>query len=279
VDPVIDLTFLGTGTSTGVPVIGCDCETCLSSDPRDRRLRTSILIETASTTLLVDTSPDLREQMLRAGTTRIDAVLFTHAHADHTAGLDELRRFNIMQKRRLPAWATEATARDLSARFSYAFDHSFSYFGGKPDLDLHQFAEREPFTIGELTITPVPVFHGRLPIVGFRIGDVAYVTDVRTIPETSMALLRDLDVLVLTALRQDEHPAHLSLSEALDVIAELDPRRAFLTHLGHDMGRMTDVERLLPDHVRIATDGLVVTADPDLGGHRDRTIQSIGRGT
>jgi len=278
---VINLTFLGTGTSTGVPVIGCDCETCLSSDPRDTRLRTSVLIETAKKTILIDTSPDLREQMLRSGTTRIDAVLFTHAHADHTAGLDELRRFNVMQKTRIPAWATLATARDLSTRFSYAFDHSFSYFGGKPDLDLHQFDERQPFAIGDLTITPVPVFHGRLPIVGFRIGDVAYVTDVRTIPEASMALLRDLDVLVLTALRQDEHPAHLSLTEALDVIVDLNPRRAFLTHLGHDMGRMTDVEPRLPAHVRIATDGLVVAADRTYEGHWKRTVQSvqsIGRG-
>lgn len=281
---MIDLTFLGTGTSTGIPVIGCDCETCRSSDPRDTRLRTSVLIETASKTILIDTSPDLRVQMLRSGTTRIDAVLFTHAHADHTAGLDELRRYNQMQKSRIPAWATEATARDLSARFSYAFDHSFSYFGGKPDLDLHQFDERRPFAIDDLTITPIPVFHGRLPIVGFRIGDVAYVTDVRTIPEASMALLGDLDVLVLTALRQDEHPAHLSLAEALDVIADLHPRRAFLTHLGHDMGRMADVERLLPDHVRIATDGLVVAADHTHQGRRDRTgqpvqpVQSIGRG-
>lgn len=255
---MIDLTFLGTGTSTGIPVIGCDCETCRSADSRDTRLRTSVLIESEGKTILIDASPDLRLQMIRTGTTRIDAVLFTHAHADHTAGLDELRRYNQMQKMRIPVWATEATARDLNQRFAYAFDHSFAYFGGKPDLDLHLIDEHRPFAIDDLTVTPVPVFHGRMPIVGFRIGDLAYVTDVRTIPDASIALLRDLDVLILTALRKEEHPAHLSLTEALDVIADLRPRRAFLTHLGHDMGRMADVEGLLPPHVRIAIDGLVV---------------------
>lgn len=278
---MIDLTFLGTGTSTGIPVIGCDCETCRSIDPRDTRLRTSVLIETTGKAILVDTSPDLRIQMLRAGTTRIDAVLFTHSHADHTAGLDELRRFNIMQKMRLPVWATEATAHDLNKRFAYAFDHSFSYFGGKPDLDLNLFDERQPFAIDDVTVTPIPVFHGRLPIVGYRIGDLAYVTDVRTIPDASLALLQGLDILVLTALRQDEHPAHLSLTEALDVIEELRPRRAFLTHLGHDMGPQTGVEPLLPDHVRIATDGLVVRSDriTDTGQHSrgDRTLRSLRR--
>ncbi len=267
---VVDLTFLGTGTSTGVPVIGCGCETCLSTDPRDTRLRASVLIETEGKTILIDTSPDLRVQMLRTGTDRIDAVLFTHAHADHTAGLDELRRFNVMQMMRIPVWATEATARELKQRFSYAFDHSFSYFGGKPDLDLHQFDEHQPFSIDGLTVTPIAVFHGRLPIVGFRIGDVAYVTDVRTIPDASAALLQDLDVLVLTALRQDPHPAHLSLAEALDVVADLRPRRTFLTHIAHDMGRQADVETLLPEHVQIATDGLAVVSDR-IGGNPTRS--------
>ncbi len=278
---MIDLTFLGTGTSTGIPVIGCDCETCRSSDPRDSRFRTSVLIETAGKTILIDTSPDLRLQMLRTGTTQIDAVLFTHAHADHTAGLDELRRFNVMQKMRIPVWATEATARDLNQRFSYAFDHAFSFFGGKPDLDLNLFDEQQPFGIDDLMVTPIPVFHGRLPIVGYRIGDLAYVTDVRTIPDASLALLRDLDVLVLTALRQDEHPAHLSLTEALDVIGDLRPRRAFLTHLGHDMGPQSGVDPLLPDHVRIATDGLVVAGGRINDDHEDRegAVQSIRRGS
>lgn len=278
---MVDLTFLGTGTSTGIPVIGCDCETCRSTDPRDSRFRTSVLIETAGKTILIDTSPDLRLQMLRTGTTRIDAVLFTHAHADHMAGLDELRRFNVMQKMRIPVWATEATARDLNQRFSYAFDHAFSFFGGKPDLDLNLFDEHQPFAIDDLMVTPIPVFHGRLPIVGYRIGDLAYVTDVRTIPDASMTLLRDLDVLVLTALRQDEHPAHLSLTEALDVIGELRPRRAFLTHLGHDMGPQAGVDPLLPDHVRIATDGLVVAVGRINDVHEDRygAVQSIRRGS
>lgn len=255
------LTFLGTGTSTGVPVIGCDCAVCMSSDPRDARLRASVLLEIEGSTILVDTSPDLRAQMLQTGTRRIDAVLFTHRHADHTAGLDELRAFNIAQQRRLPVWATSVTAADLQQRFAYAFDHSFSYFGGKPDLDLHPIDESRPFVVGDITVYPIPVFHGRMPIIGFRIGSLAYVTDVKTIPDASVELLQDLDVLVLTALRQDEHGAHLSLSEALVWVDRLSPRRAVLTHLGHEMGLMEDVGPLLPAGVEIAVDGLMVETD------------------
>ncbi|MEJ7901095.1 MAG: MBL fold metallo-hydrolase, partial [Thermomicrobiales bacterium] len=198
---MLELTFLGTGTSTGVPVIGCDCEVCQSPDPRDTRLRASVLIQVAGATLLIDTSPDLRMQMLAARPARIDAVLFTHAHADHTAGLDELRRFNIMQGKRIPVWATESTASDLEKRFSYAFDHSFSFFGGKPDLDLHIFDPETPITVAGVEITPIPINHGRLPIVGYRIGGLVYVTDVKTIPESSRAFLDEAEVMVVTALR------------------------------------------------------------------------------
>lgn len=260
------LTFLGTGTSTGVPVIGCDCAVCTSSDPRDARLRASVLLDVGSSTILVDTSPDLRVQVLRTGTTHIDAVLFTHRHADHTVGIDELRSFNLLQQRRLPVWATPVTAADLEQRFAYAFDHSFSYFGGKPDLDLHTIDESRPFQVGDIDVIPVPVFHGRMPIVGFRFGSLAYVTDVKTIPDSSAALLRDLDVLVLTSLRQKTHGAHLSLDEALEWVERLGPRRAVLTHVSHDMGLMTDIAPLLPPHVEIATDGMVVElADIDCG--------------
>lgn len=255
---MFDLTFLGTGTSTGIPVIGCDCEVCASSDPRDARLRSSALVTSGDTTILIDTSPDLRIQLLRTGTRRIDAVLFTHAHADHTAGLDELRRFNVLQQARIPVWAEDTTAGDLLQRFAYAFDHTFSWFGGKPDLDLNVFDRSRPFDVGGIAVRPVPVMHGTLPIVGFRIGRMAYVTDMKSITPESTAWLRDLDVLVLTALRREPHPAHLSLSEALDLIAELGPARAFLTHLAHDMGFHADVAAGLPGHVRLAEDGLVV---------------------
>ncbi len=255
---MLDLTFLGTGTSTGVPVIGCDCEVCQSTDPRDARLRASVLVRTPDTTILIDTSPDLRVQMLAARPPRIDAVLFTHAHADHTAGLDELRRFNVMQGERIPVWATEATASDLEKRFSYAFDHSFSFFGGKPDLDLHIFDPQAPITVAGIEVVPITIEHGRLPIVGYRIGGLVYVTDVKTIPESSRPLLDDADVLVVTALRRKEHVAHMNLDQALETIARHRPKRAYLTHLAHEMGLYADVAPLLPPNVEIATDSLTV---------------------
>ena len=256
---MIDVTFLGTGTSTGVPVILCDCDTCTSPDPRDKRLRASILVRSASTTILVDTSPDLRAQILANPAPRIDAVLYTHAHADHTAGLDELRRYNINQKARIPVWATEATANDLQQRFSYAFDHSFSFFGGKPDLDLHLIDPARPFTIGDIEVIPIPINHGRLPIIGFRFGGLVYVTDVKTIPDSSRPLLEDADVLILTALRHKEHVAHMSLDEALETVARHRPKRAFLSHIAHELGRHGDVAPTLPQGVELAQDNLTVS--------------------
>ncbi len=258
---MLELTFLGTGTSTGVPVIGCECVTCRSRNPRDARLRASVLLRTPDATILVDTSPDLRQQMLTARPSRIDAVLFTHAHADHTAGLDELRRFNVMQGERIPVWTTAQTASDLEKRFSYAFDHSFSFFGGKPDLDLHVFDPDKPFVAAGIEIVPIPVNHGRLPIVGYRIGGLVYITDVKTIPEASRSLLDDAEVMVVTALRHTEHVAHMNLDEALETVARHQPKRAWLTHLAHEMGLFADVSPGLPPHVEIATDGLVVQVD------------------
>ena len=259
---MLELTFLGTGTSNGVPVIGCDCEVCQSDDPRDARLRASVLARTPQATILIDTSPDLRVQMLQARPARIDAVLFTHAHADHTAGLDELRRFNVMQKERIPVWATGDTARDIRQRFSYAFDHAFSFFGGKPDLDLHLLDPTGPFMAAGVRIVPIPINHGRLPIVGYRIGGFVYVTDVKTIPEASRPLLDNADVLVMTALRRKEHVAHMNLDEALETIAQHRPKRAYLTHVAHEMGLHADVAPLLPANVEFATDGLVVPNIP-----------------
>ncbi|MGI8486433.1 MAG: MBL fold metallo-hydrolase [Thermomicrobiales bacterium] len=253
---LITLTFLGTGTSTGIPVIGCDCDVCRSPDPRDNRLRASVLVQVDGTNLLIDTSPDMREQMLRADCRRIDAVLFTHTHADHIAGLDELRRYNIMQEVRIPVWATAETGEELSARFAYAFTKAFPFFGAKPDLDLNIF--EGPFQVNGIEIIPIPIQHGTLPIVGFRIGNFAYITDAKRISESSLAMLDGLDTLVITALRKREHPAHMSLAEALAAIEQINPKRAFLSHLGHDMGRHADVSLELPAHVLIATDRLVV---------------------
>jgi putative phosphoesterase len=255
---VIELEFLGTGTSTGVPVIGCDCAVCRSDDPRDTRLRASVLIRVDDVMLLVDTSPDLRYQMLRSGTRRIDGVLFTHTHADHTAGLDEIRRFNAMQQAWIPAWAPENAAADLRERFGYAFREEFPVFGMAPDLDLHVIRDTAPFDVAGVTVQPLPIMHGRLPVLGYRIGNLAYLTDVKTISEASRDLLRDLDVLVLTALRRDQHPAHMTLEEALAAIDELKPRRAYLSHIGHDMGLYADVQAGLPKNVQLAYDGMRV---------------------
>jgi phosphoribosyl 1,2-cyclic phosphate phosphodiesterase len=265
---VITLDFLGTGTSTGVPVIGCDCEVCTSPDPRDARLRSSVVVRQDGTTVLVDTSPDLRAQLLRDPVPRIDAILFTHAHADHTAGLDELRRYNAMQQEHLPVWASRDTAENLQRRFDYAFVDQYPVYGVIPDLTLHVFEDTRPFRAGAMEIVPVPVMHGRLPILGYRFGSIAYLTDVKTIPERSLPLLRDLDVLVLTALRHHPHPAHMSLDEALAAVEMLQPRHTLFTHVAHDMGRYEDVAPTLPPSVALATDGLrvVVDDDPDRAG-------------
>lgn len=259
--PLIDLTFLGTATSTGVPVIGCDCDVCRSPDPRDQRLRSSALIRTAQRTILIDTSPDLRAQMLRDGGRHIDAVLYTHMHADHTAGIDELRLFNAMQQERIPTYANNDTADDLEGRFTYAFEETFPVFGLKPDLTMHRLTSNAPFRVGEVEVQPIPVMHGTLPIIGYRIGDIAYLTDVKTVPDDARPLLEDLDVLVTTALRIDGHPAHCSLSEALDLIAEIKPRRAYLSHIAHQLGRYADVAPTLPAHVTLAYDGLAVRSE------------------
>jgi len=206
-------------------------------------------------TYLIDTATELRLQVLAHGPARLDAVLMTHAHADHTGGFDDLRRFNEMQRAHLPIYANPVTAAALRERFAYAFADAFPFYGGKPDLTLHEVDG--PFAPFGREIVPVPVFHGRLPILGYRIGTLAYVTDAKTIPAGSLDLLRGLDVLVLNALREAPHPTHLSVSEALDVIAELRPRTAYLTHLSHEL-RHAETEDLLPAGVHVAHDGLTV---------------------
>ena len=252
-----ELTFLGTGTSNGIPMIGCECPVCQSDDPHDKRSRTSSLVRWGETVYLIDTATELRTQALTHRLKRVDAVLMTHAHADHTAGLDDLRRFNQIAEARIPMYAGAVTAGMLRERFAYAFTHEFPFFGGKPDLDLHEVDP--PFVFGDQTVVPIPVWHGRTQVHGYRFGDLAYITDAKTIPDPSMELLAGVDTLVINALRVRPHPTHLSIEEALEVIRQIEPRQAFLIHLSHENSH-AEVSAMLPEGVSVAWDGLQITS-------------------
>ena len=254
-----DLTFLGTGTSNGVPMIGCRCPVCTSDDPRDRRSRTSALVHHGGLTLLIDTATELRTQALALGLDHIDAVLFTHAHADHTGGFDDLRRFNELAQRHLPIYAGPETAALLRHKFAYAFEDVFPFYGGKPDLTLHEVDG--PFGIAGAEIVPIPVWHGKTPVLGYRLGDLAYVTDAKDVPASSRGLLTGVDVLVLNALRERPHPTHLSLPEAVEIVEEIGPREAYIVHVSHELGHRAAID-LLPAGIQPAHDGLMIRTSP-----------------
>ena len=250
------LTFLGTGTSTGVPSVGCNCETCRSDDLRDKRLRVSILIEHAGKKILVDTSIDFRQQALRAKIGYLDAVLITHCHVDHVFGLDDIRPLNFRYGA-MPIYADALAWKDLRRIFQYIFQPTHTG-GGLPQLIPHTIEAGAPFSFGEdLLVTPLEVIHGKLPVIAYRFNDFAYATDLNFISEKSMDGLRDLDVLVLDCVRIKPHSTHLGLQEALEYIEKLKPKRAFLTHLNHDVLYERD-RHLLPDNVQFAVDELVV---------------------
>ena len=250
------ITFLGTGTSSGVPVIGCDCATCRSTDPRDRRWRPSIYLELADgTRVLVDTSPDLRSQALAFGITRLDVILFTHQHADHVMGLDDVRAFGYRQRGSIPCLADASTLASLRRVFAYAWDPATPKGGGLPRLRLLEVMGR--FSLGGAEVVPVPVYHGTQPILGYRFDDFAYLTDCSAIPETSVALLEGVEVLVLDALRHRPHPTHFTLSEAVDMAARLGARQTYFTHMCHDLPH-AETCAALPAGITLAHDGLVV---------------------
>lgn len=253
------VTFLGSGTSHGAPMIGCTCAVCQSPDPRDRRSRPSIHIKVdGGPSILVDTSTDLRQQVLANGIARVDAILFTHSHADHVMGLDDVRRFNVMQGGAIPAYADERTAADLKRTFSYIFSPASEKGGGIPEIVLTTVTGR--FAIDGVGIQPIPLFHGSRPILGYRLGTFAYLTDCNRLPDEAWPLLDGLDVLVLDALRHNPHPTHFTVAEALGVVERVKPRHTYFTHMCHKLPH-AETNASLPPGVELAYDGLVVTID------------------
>lgn len=247
------ITFLGTGTSQGVPVIACDCNTCHSDDSRDKRLRTSLLLENGTTNILFDAGPDFRQQMLNHNVLKLDSILLTHEHRDHIGGLDDVRAFNYKSQDAIDIWAEDRVQKALKKEYSYVFSE-FQY-PGIPKMRLNDVTESS-FRVGDLTIMPVRVFHYRLPVYGFRLGNFAYITDANYIPEESKEKLFGVKYLVINALRKEKHISHFSLREALEFIREISPKKAFLTHISHQMGLHSEISKELPAGVSLAYDGL-----------------------
>jgi len=249
----VKITFLGTGTSQGVPVIACECNSCLSSDQHDKRLRPSLLLETDETTLLFDAGPDFRQQMLREHVTKLDSIILTHEHKDHISGMDDVRAFNYKSQDAIDIFAEERVQKAIKKEYSYVF--SEYQYPGIPKMRLNPIPEHS-FNIKGIQIIPVRVFHYRLPVYGFRVGNFAYITDANYIPEESKEKLFGVKYLVINALRKEKHISHFSLSEAVDFIREISPEKAFITHIGHQMGYHADVSKELPPEIMLAYDGL-----------------------
>lgn len=255
------LTFLGTGTSQGVPVIGCKCEVCRSEDGRDRRLRTAAMVEMGGKRFIIDAGPDFRYQMLREGVTHIDAILLTHEHKDHTGGIDDVRAFNFVDFpviHTMHIYGNEPTITSIRRDFHYAF--SEDKYRGVPEIELHTIAEDKPFVVADVEVMPVAGSHSeRFRSVGFRFGELAYLTDMNAIADEEIAKLQGVKVLVVNALRWESHNSHFSVAEALEVIRRVAPERAYLTHMSHRIGLHAVVEQHLPEGVYLAYDGLTVT--------------------
>lgn len=249
----IKITFLGTGTSQGVPIIACECEVCTSLDSRDKRLRSSILIESEKTRLIIDAGPDFRYQLLREKIKRLDAVVFTHEHKDHIAGLDEIKAFNFINKMRMPVYATTNVEKALHREFAYIF--SDEKYPGIPEIDVINYND-EPFYVGDILLEPINVLHYKMQVKGFRAKDFAYITDANFISEEEKEKLKNLNVLVLNALRKEPHVSHFTFEEAIELVKELKPRKAYFTHISHQLGLHEEVTKELPSNIELAIDGL-----------------------
>ena len=254
-EKLLKITFLGTGTSQGIPMIASNDPVCLSKDSKDKRLRSSVLISYKDKTYVIDCGPDFRQQMLREEVQLINGVLFTHEHADHTAGLDDLRPF-CYKIGEMPIFLDQKTLDSLEQRFQYIFSKENRY-PGAPSV-MSNVVKKEPFFIDDLEITPINILHGNLPILGYRILDIAYLTDVKTISEEEKKKLKNLDVLIVNALRIESHPTHFNLQEALDFVKELKPQRTYFTHISHKLGFHEEVSKILPENVFLAFDGLKI---------------------
>ncbi len=249
----LQITFLGTGTSSGVPMIACECTVCQSEDPKDNRLRSSILVSTESTTLVVDTTPDFRTQMLRLRQQSLDAVLYTHPHKDHVAGLDDVKAFTYFHQRPMKVYANELTQQALQKEFSYIFaEHKYP---GIPDVDLHSIPA-DSFHIGDIPVTPIQVWHLHMPVLGFRFGDFTYITDANRIEPLELEKIKGSKVLVVNALRKEKHLSHFTLQEAISLVQTLAVPQAYFTHISHQLGTHERVSAELPEGISLAYDGL-----------------------
>mgnify|MGYP002344513825 CR=1 FL=1 len=249
---MLKIYFLGTGTSTGIPQIGCECEVCTSNDKKNKRLRSSVLVKYADINILIDCGPDIRQQLLTTGVQQLDAVLITHEHYDHVGGLDDLRPLGENH-----VFAEKRVLENIKQIMPYAF--SDKPYPGVPKINLHCVSEKKEFKIGDLTIQPVRLFHAKLPVLGYRFGKAAYITDLKTISEESIESLRDLDVLVLNALRINQHISHISLDEAIILARKIGAKKTYFTHFSHDLGKHEVIEKLLPENMYLSYDNLEIT--------------------
>jgi phosphoribosyl 1,2-cyclic phosphate phosphodiesterase len=253
--PDLRITFLGTGTSGGVPMIACDCAICTSKNEKDKRLRSSILVQSETTTLIVDTTPDFRTQMLRENVKKLDAVIFTHPHKDHISGLDDIKAFNFFQKKAVEVYANKITEEALRREFYYIF--SEKRYPGIPDIILHTITD-ETFEVGDIPVTPILVHHLKMPVLGFRFGKFTYITDANRIEDEEKEKIKGSEILVVNALRKKEHISHFNLQQAVDLVKELKIPAAYFTHISHQMGLHGEVNNELPPNIQLAYDGLQI---------------------